>query len=285
MPIASETTYEDRTREELYELAQERDIEGRAEMNKEQLAGALRLADVGPDAVDLILQQHEELRDRFSAFDQLSSRASKRKDELVASIVTDLVKHAEMEEQIFYPAVREDIDGLDDDIDEDLEEHHAMELLLDELDGATSADLPRFDAKVTVLKEIVLQHMEEEETDLLPTVRAKLEERRRRELGSAMVQAWRIAPTRPHPRAPDTPPANLIAGVPAAAADVAVETARGATAAAGEAAEEATDAVADAADDASDRLGSRRWTPWSVISFPLRSATGVAAGLLDRLRR
>jgi hypothetical protein len=120
-----------------------------------------------------------------------------------------------------------------------------------------------------VLKENVLHHMEEEETDLLPKVREKLDERRRRELGGAMVQAWRIAPTRPHPRAPDTPPGNLIAGVQGAAADVAVETARGATAAAGEAAEEATDAMADAASDASDivqeviargeRATTRRW--------------------------
>jgi hemerythrin superfamily protein len=292
MSTAPETAYEDRTREELYELAQERDIEGRAEMTKDRLVAALQLEDVGPDAVDLIVRQHQELRDRFAQFEKLSSRPSKRKDELVASIVTDLVKHAEMEEQVFYPAVREEIDGLDDEIDEDLEEHHAAELLLDELDGATSAGLPRFDAKVAVLKETVLHHMEEEETDLLPKIREELEEHRRRELGSAMVQAWRIAPTRPHPRAPDTPPGNLIAGVPAAAADVAVETARGAAAAAGEvaddatdAAADATDAVADAAGEASQNVRSRAPSPWSVIALPVRVVAGVAGGLRDLLRR
>jgi hemerythrin superfamily protein len=282
MTTAPETTYDERTRDELYELAQERDIEGRAEMTKDQLVEALQLDDVGPDAVDLIVRQHEEFRDRFAQFEQLSSRASKRKDELVASIVTDLVKHAEMEEQVFYPAVREEIDGLDDVIDEDLEEHHAAELLLDELDGATSAELPRFDAKVTVLKETVLHHMEEEETDLLPKVREGLEERRRRELGSAMVQAWRIAPTRPHPRTPDTPPGDLVAGVPAAAVDLAVETARGTAAAAGDVANQATDVVADAASEATPR---RAPSPWSVITFPVRAVAAVAGGLRDRLRR
>jgi hemerythrin superfamily protein len=283
MSTATETAYDDRTRDELYELAQERDLEGRAEMTKDQLVQALQLDDVGPDAVDLIVRQHEEFRDRFAQFDQLSNRASKRKDELVASLVTDLVKHAEMEEQVFYPAVREEIDGLDAEIDEDLEEHHAAELLLDELDGATSADLPRFDAKVTVLKEVVLHHMEEEETDLLPKVREELDERRRRELGSAMVQAWRTAPTRPHPRTPDTPPGNLIAGVQGVTADVAVETARGAAAVAGEVADEASDAVSGGVKEASSETRAR--SPWSIVTFPLRAVVGVAGGVRDLLRR
>jgi hemerythrin superfamily protein len=260
--------YEDRTREELYELAQEREIEGRAEMNKEQLVDALQLDDLGPDAVELILRQHEEIRARFAEFDALSSRPSKKKDTLVKHLVTDLVKHAEIEEQVFYPAVREELDGLEDELDEDLEEHHAAELLLDELDGTTS-DQPRFDAKVTVLKENVLHHMEEEESDLLPKVREGLDERRRRELGGAMVEVWKVAPTRPHPRTPDTPPGNVVAGVQGAATDVAVEAGRGVTA-------RATTAAKDA-------LGTATSVAGDAVGTATRKASELAAPVREKL--
>jgi hemerythrin superfamily protein len=275
------TAYEDRTREELYELAQEREIDGRADMSKEELVDALRLDDLGPDALALLQRQHDEIRSRFEEFDGLSSRASKKKDELVKSIITDLVKHAEIEEQVFYPAVRDELDGLGDELDEDLEEHHAAELLLSELDGVSS-DAPRFDAKVKVLQENVLHHMEEEESDLFPKVREGLDERRRRELGGAMVELWKVAPTRPHPRTPDTPPGNLIAGVQGAATDVAVETARGAKSAAKAKARSAADTAGEKAKDLSSTLRSKAGT---VLSIPGRVVGGVAGFVKGRLGR
>jgi hemerythrin superfamily protein len=275
------TAYEDRTREELYELAQEREIDGRAEMSKEELVEALRLDDLGPDAIELLQRQHDEIRSRFEGFDELSSRSSKKKDQLVRSIITDLVKHAEIEEQVFYPAVRDALDGLEDELDEDLEEHHAAELLLHELDGVPSG-APRFDAKVKVLRENVLHHMEEEESDLFPKVREGLDERRRRELGGAMVELWKVAPTRPHPRTPDTPPGNLVAGVQGAATDVAVEAARGARSAVRTKVRSASDAAGEKAKDASSTIRS---TAGTVLSFPGRVVSGVAGFVKDRLGR
>ena len=220
-------TYDDMTRDELYEIAQERDIDGRSDMDKDELVAALRLTDLGPDALDLLVSQHREVEELFTRFEDLSSRPSQRKTDVVRDIITNLVRHAEIEEQIFYPAVQQEVADVADEIDEDLEEHHAVELLLwelDHLDG--SAD--RYDAKVTVLIENVRHHIEEEEQELFPKVREAMGEQRRREIGAALVDAWDRAPERPHPLSPDTPPANVLMSTPAAVLDRAVNLVRGA---------------------------------------------------------
>lgn len=210
--------YAPRTKAELNELARERDIEGRTQMNKEALVRALELDDVGPDAVTLLVDQHDRIRELFARIEDRAERPSKAKLDDVRELISTLVKHAEIEELVFYPAVRQAL-GDEDLIDESLEEHHAAELLMWELERLP-AGAPRYDAKVTVLKENVLHHVEEEETELFPKVRAVLDDRRRHELGAAMVKAWNIAPSRPHPLSPDTPPGNWLVGLPAAGFDL-----------------------------------------------------------------
>jgi hemerythrin superfamily protein len=214
------SSYGDMTKSELDELARERDLEHRSEMRKDELARALELHDLGPDAVELLVSQHERIKELFAAIEARSSRPSKAKLDDVRELISTLVKHAEIEELVFYPAVREELD-LGGDVDESLEEHHAAELLMAELEKLP-ADAPRYDAKVTVLRENVLHHIDEEETELFPQVREALTEERRRELGGAMLRAWDIAPSRPHPLSPDTPPGNWLAGIPAAGLDLAV---------------------------------------------------------------
>lgn len=218
--------YDDMTREELYDLAQDRDLEHRSQMTKEELVEALRLDDRGPDAVELLRQQHDAIRDQFDQFEQLSPRPSQKKQDLVRDIITHLVKHAEIEEQAFYPAVRETLERADATVDDSLEEHHVAEVLLAELDHLTP-EADRFDAKVRVLIEDVREHMAKEEAEVFPAVVEAMPEERRREIGAAMVQLWEVAPTRPHPLSPDTPPANFLFGLPATAWDLTVGTARG----------------------------------------------------------
>jgi hypothetical protein len=100
--------------------------------------------------------------------------------------------------------------------------------VLSEIDGM-SPEAERFDAKVTVLIENVRHHVQEEETELFPEVRKALGRKKLAEIGDAMEKAKRVAPKRPHPRAPDTPPGNIVASAGAAAVDKtkkAVRTAR-----------------------------------------------------------
>ncbi len=61
---------------------------------------------------------------------------------------------------------------------------------------------------------------------MFPAVREALSEERLREIGSGMVRVWDVAPSRPHPAAPQTPPANVLMGLPTAAWDLAVSTLR-----------------------------------------------------------
>jgi hemerythrin-like domain-containing protein len=130
--------------------------------------------------------------------------------DLVARIIEALSVHAAIEETVFYPAARAEVPATDDQVLEALEEHHVVKWTLSELDGLDPSD-ERYGAKVTVLIESVRHHVDEEEQELFPAVRKALGQQRLRELGTELVAARRSAPTRPHPRSPDTPPGNLVA--------------------------------------------------------------------------
>ena len=170
------------------------------------------------DAITLLKQDHKTVKQLFRDFDKLGDSAYKRKREIVDKIIEELSIHAAIEEQVFYPAVREAVKETEDDVLESLEEHHIVKWVLSELDGM-DPEAERFDAKVTVLKENVLHHADEEEQEMFPKVRAAMGRKALQELGESLEGAKKIAPTRPHPKAPDEPPGNLVAGPAAAMAD------------------------------------------------------------------
>src|SRR5262249_23254957 len=137
--------------------------------------------------------------------------ARKRKAALVEEMIEALSRHAGIEQLVFYPAVRREVRGATPDVLEAIEEHHVVKWLLHELEDL-AADDERFDAKVTVMMESVRHHVKEEERELFPEVRARLGHARLVTLGDELAAAKSRVPTRPHPMAPDTPPANAIVG-------------------------------------------------------------------------
>ncbi|MBV8385306.1 MAG: hemerythrin domain-containing protein [Acidimicrobiia bacterium] len=179
------------------------------------------------DAVTLLRNDHKTVERLFKQFEKAGPNAHKTKKDLVEKIVEELSIHAAIEEQVLYPAAREAVPDEDDLVLESLEEHHIVKWVLSEIDGMDPED-ERFTAKVTVLIENVRHHVEEEEGDLFPALRKAMKRKELEELAQAMEKAKKVAPTHPHPRAPDTPPGNLVAGVAAGAIDKAQDTGKGA---------------------------------------------------------
>lgn len=177
------------------------------------------------DAITLLKGDHADVEKLFKSYEALGERAYKSKEKLADRIITALSVHAAIEEQVFYPAVRAEVEGTKDDVLESIEEHHIVKWVLQEIKDLDPRD-ERFDAKVTVLIENVRHHVKEEEKDLFPRVRKALGRSRLNEIGEALEASRRLAPTSPHPRSPSTPPGNVVSAPLAKVMDTAKGKAR-----------------------------------------------------------
>ena len=122
------------------------------------------------DAIAMLTADHKKVKKLFADFDKLRDTGSDEdKASIVDQICNELKIHTELEEEIFYPAVRKAInDG--DLMDEALVEHAGAKDLIAQLEDASPED-ELYDAKVTVLGEQIDHHVKEEEGDMFPKAR------------------------------------------------------------------------------------------------------------------
>ncbi len=111
-----------------------------------------------PDAVKLLRSDHRAVEELFENYENAKGKAAKAK--LAQQICTELCVHATIEEEIFYPGVRGQVE--DDLLDEAYVEHDGAKMLIAEL-LAGSPDDDFYDAKVKVLSEEIKHHVKEEE--------------------------------------------------------------------------------------------------------------------------
>jgi len=122
---------------------------------------------VKKDAIKLLTDDHNKVKKIFKEFEELSKKSdAKGKEELVAQICKELTVHAQLEEEIFYPAVRAAIND-DDLMNEAMVEHAEAKDLIAQIQSMAASD-SMYDAKVTVLSENIIHHVEEEETEMFP---------------------------------------------------------------------------------------------------------------------
>ncbi len=153
---------------------------------KQRTSTTNRADSKGVDAIDLLKEDHRNVQKNFKEFEKLheSDSDDEGKRALVEGACAALTVHTRIEEEIFYPAVR---DSLRDEIlsEEALVEHAAAKELIASLEGLEPGE-PFYDATFTVLAEYVKHHVQEEEREMFPQVRkAKLN---LKQLGAQMKQ-------------------------------------------------------------------------------------------------
>jgi hemerythrin superfamily protein len=119
------------------------------------------------DAIAVLKGDHQEVKSLFTRFERASGVSEKER--LAEKICSELKLHARLEEELFYPAVREAISETDLVAEAEVE-HATAKDLIGQIEAASPSD-ERYDALVTVLAEYIRHHITEEEGEMFPKVR------------------------------------------------------------------------------------------------------------------
>ena len=129
-----------------------------------------------PKPTEMLREDHEKVKELFERFEEADEA---EQQEIANTAMQEIQIHSTLEEEIFYPAAREVLEQSGEEesetLDESLEEHHVVDLIMAELKKMRAKD-ERFSAKFTVMAENVKHHIEEEENELFPKLEGQLDD-------------------------------------------------------------------------------------------------------------
>jgi hemerythrin superfamily protein len=171
------------------------------------------MADQHRDVIEILMHDHREVEHLFSQLESLrgangdAERA--RRKQLVDKVTLELVRHSVAEEAEVYPAVKDKLGEAE--AERAKREHAEAEETMKRLE-ALQPDNPAFDNELGTLMLEVRSHVAEEEGEIFPQMREAFSSEELAELGAKVEAVKRLAPTRPHPSAPDGPPGDKVVG-------------------------------------------------------------------------
>ncbi|MDR8413773.1 hemerythrin domain-containing protein [Nonomuraea sp. 3-1Str] len=172
-------------------------------MNDQQGGGEQR------DVITVLVTDHREVEQMFAELETMIGAIGERPQTLAEQVVIELVRHSVAEEAYLYPAVREHVPGGDELADKEIAEHAEAEETMKRLERLEPGDDDFWPVLEELMREI-RHHIQDEEGDLFPRLRAACPPEALTELGAKVERAKKLAPTRPHPSAPDKPPADKL---------------------------------------------------------------------------
>jgi hemerythrin superfamily protein len=161
------------------------------------------------DVVDELSSDH---REALALLDRLANSidADQRRD-LADTVIAEVVRHAIAEEMYVYPAMREHVPDGDQAVEHDIEEHKQLEGTMKQLEAVDPSE-PRFDSLVREMIEQLRHHAYDEETEQFPRLRERIPRDELVRLRRKVETAKKLAPTRPHPSAPNSELFHKLAG-------------------------------------------------------------------------
>jgi len=153
------------------------------------------------DVVDVLISDHRDVTALIGEVRTVADPMMRR--DLIDTAISELVRHAVAEEMYVYPAMRKYLPDGDKAVEHDIEEHKELEQAMKRLEAVDVSD-PQFGAALHRLEVVLADHVQDEESEQFPELRRRVPPEELAELAGKVETAKKLAPTRPHPGAPNS---------------------------------------------------------------------------------
>ncbi|WP_433305678.1 hemerythrin domain-containing protein [Actinoplanes sp. CA-030573] len=161
------------------------------------------------DVVDVLTADHREVTALIGEISTVRDPMVRR--DLTDTAISELVRHAVAEEMYVYPAMRKHLPDGEKSVQHDIEEHKELERAMKELEDV-DVNTPEFETALGRLTEILADHVQDEEADQFPELRQRIPREELVTMAGKVETAKKLAPTRPHPSAPNSELFHKLAG-------------------------------------------------------------------------
>ena len=152
------------------------------------------------DVIDILSSDHRDFTALISEIWTIRDPMMRR--DLTDTMISELVRHAVAEEMYVYPAMRKHLPDGEKAVEHDVEEHKELEELAKRLEDVDVSSA-EFDEALRRLEAVLTDHIQDEESEQFPELRRQIPREELVEIAGKVETAKKLAPTRPHPSAPN----------------------------------------------------------------------------------
>ena len=152
------------------------------------------------DVIDILISDHRDVTALIGNIWSVTDPMIRR--DLTDTAISELVRHAVAEEMYVYPAMRKHLPDGEKAVEHDVEEHKELEELAKRLEDVDVSSA-EFDEALRRLEAVLTDHIQDEESEQFPELRRQIPREELVEIAGKVETAKKLAPTRPHPSAPN----------------------------------------------------------------------------------